>query len=118
LVALIETLRHAPVGFRIADSPFADFRDEGGLFYQRDPKARFADFAGGYLYLGPVRDQRHCRWEEGFITRAMFLRDKPYYEARTGRRLRDASQANEAFRRLWESQEPVRILTPEKTREP
>ena len=106
LAKLIEAVQvargHAPVGFDLADSPFADLRDAGGLEYRRDPGARFSDFATGYLYLKPVGAQEHCSWETGFITRSMFLRDKPYYEAYTGQRLRDAREANQAFRRQWE----------------
>ncbi|RJP41168.1 MAG: RDD family protein, partial [Phycisphaerales bacterium] len=98
LAALIEAVQadrgHAPVAFDLAGSPFADLRDEGGQEYRRDPKARFCDFATGYLYLAPLHAQRHCAWESDFITRSMFLRDKPYYEAYTGRRLRDAQEAD------------------------
>jgi uncharacterized RDD family membrane protein YckC len=106
LAALIEAVQaargRAAVGFDLAGSPFAELRDGGGLEYRRDPGARFADFATGYLYLKPLGAQQHCTWETGFITRAMFLRNKPYYEAQTGRRLRDAQEADQAFRRQWE----------------
>lgn len=110
LVALIEAVQaargDAAVGFDIADSPFAALRDGGGLEFRRDPAARWADLATGYLYLKPLRAQHHCAWETGFITRAMFLRDKPYYEAQTGRRLTDAVEADAALRRQWEDQRP------------
>lgn len=106
LAAMIEAVQatrgHAAVGFDLAGSPFADLRDGGGLEYRRDPAARFSDFVDGYLYLKPLRSQQHCTWETGFITRTMFLRDKPYYEAQTGRRLRDAQEADRAFRQQWE----------------
>ena len=106
LAALIEAVQATrgdiAVGFDLAGSPFADLRDGGGLEYRRDPGARFSDFATGYLYLKPLRAQQHCTWETGFITRSMFLRDKPYYEAYTGRRLRDAQEADRAFRQQWE----------------
>lgn len=105
LAALIETLQaargHQPVGFNLAGSPFADLRDDGGFEYRLDPKARFADFALGYLYLKPLHSQQHCTLEPGFVTRAMFLRDKPYYEARIGGSLRDAAEANELFAQQW-----------------
>lgn len=106
LAALIEAVQatraHAPVGFDVAESPLADLCDVGGLEYRRDPGARFSDIVDGLLYLKPLAAQRHCAWEPGFVTRAMFLADKPYYEAYLGRPLRDAAEADEAFRRCWE----------------
>jgi uncharacterized RDD family membrane protein YckC len=106
LIALIEAVQatrgHTAVGFDLVGSPFADLRDGGGLEYRRDPGARFSDFATGYLYLKPLHAQQHCTWETGFITRSMFLRDKPYYEAYTGRQLRDAQEADRAFRQQWQ----------------
>jgi uncharacterized RDD family membrane protein YckC len=105
LMAAIESAQqargNAPAGFEVTGSPFADLRDEGGLEYRRDPSARFADFADGYIFLKPLAQQRHCTWEPGFITQAMFLRDKPYFEAQTGQCLHNAAEGNAAFQRLW-----------------
>lgn len=106
LVTLIETVQalraNKPVGFSVAASPFANLRDGAGMEYRRDPEARFADFATGYLFLRPISAQHHCAWERGFINQSMFLQDKPYYEAQTGEQLRNAQEADEAFRRKWE----------------
>jgi uncharacterized RDD family membrane protein YckC len=106
LAALIESVHQArgngPSGFEITGSPFADLRDPDGLEYRRDPAARFDEFTDGYIFLKPLAQQRHCSWEPGFITQAMFLRDKPFFEAQTGRTLHNAAEANEAFRQRWE----------------
>lgn len=106
LVALIEAVQalrgNKPIALDVAASPFATLRDGAGLEDRRDPGVCFADFVTGYLYLKPVSAQRHCAWESGFITQSMFLRDKPYYEAQTGKRLPNAQEADAAFRQKWE----------------
>jgi uncharacterized RDD family membrane protein YckC len=100
LTRLIEKLQaqrgDQPCGFDVAGSPLGDL-DATGHAGSNAPDLRFADFAAGYIFLQPVARLKPCIWAPDYITPAMFLRHKPFYEAQVGHRLHDAAEANAAF---------------------
>ena len=53
-----------------------------------------ADVASGYVFLIPSAEREFCDRIPGFISQAMFVRYKPYYEARANRSLKNAEEAN------------------------
>jgi hypothetical protein len=87
-----------PVGFDVVGSPFALLCDDEAAMFRARPSSCFADFAKGYVFLCPIRDQTRCQWVDGYISEEMFVQHKPYYEARCGRALRNAEEANGAYR--------------------
>ena len=56
-----------------------------------------SDRAAGYIYLKPIAEQKRCEWIEGYISETMFAKYKRYYEAKIGKRLNSAEEANKAF---------------------
>lgn len=98
IAALIEEVsaqRHdAPVGFRVDGSPFGLLRDDAALAFRFRPGVCFADLAAGYIYLKPNNNLNRCRWLDDYVSQEMFIKNKPYYEARCRRRLRNAEEAN------------------------
>lgn len=91
----VSALRHnAPVGFHVDGSPFGPLRDSAAPAFRFQPGACFADLAAGYVYLKAEKELDRCRWLEGYVSAEMFIKHKPYYEARCGQRLEDAEQAN------------------------
>ncbi len=94
----IEQIAHrrqdSPVGFDVVGSPFALLRDSDAFFFRHQPGACFSDLAAGYVFLKPIEDQETCDWLEGYISEDMFVNNKPYYEAKCGRKLTSAEEAN------------------------
>ena len=82
------------VGFSVSDSPFRSLRDRSSRYYQRGPAVCFADVAEGYLFLQPVESLTWCSWWDGFVSRTMFGRNRPFYELLCNRKLRDNVEAN------------------------
>jgi len=101
LIHLIEKLQaqrgDQPCGLDVPGSPFADLREAAGDLCRRSSDSRFTNVAAGYLFLQPLARQQRCIWTPGYITPAMFLRDKPYYEALAAHPLHDAVEANALF---------------------
>lgn len=51
------------------------------------------------------RDSKTCVWLEGYISREMFVSNKPFYQTfgrQTGVEIHDAQDANELFARMDE----------------
>ncbi len=94
----IEQIAHRrqdlPVGFDVEGSPFALLRDSDALFFRHQPGACFSDLAAGYVFLKPIENQETCDWLEGYISEDMFVKNKPYCEAKCGRKLASAEEAN------------------------
>lgn len=86
--------QNASFGFDLTNSPFARLRDNSYESFHYQPGVCLADLAGGYIYLKPLDKLEHCQWISGYISREMFVENKPYYEAKCGRELRSAKDAN------------------------
>jgi len=93
----IERRGNAPVGFGVVGSPFARLQDRESSYFQKLPELRFSGLAQGYLYLKPVEELTRCRWQDGYISEAMFVRNRPYYEAECKQSLKNSEAANRAF---------------------
>ena len=96
---------NVPVGFDVSGSPFGDLRNNDSEDYHHYPNLRFADKASGYIYLKPVRELGKCGWLDGYVSKKMFLKNKPYYKAwaRLGEKeANNAQQANEALKWIFE----------------
>jgi uncharacterized RDD family membrane protein YckC len=82
--------KDSPVGFDVVGSPFENLRS--GFPFQAS--VLFADVTPGVVFLANAGTLEPSERIGDFITREMFLRHKPFYEARAGRRLRNAGDAN------------------------
>ena len=80
----------APVGFDVVGSPFENLRS--GFEFQ--VSVLFADVTPGVVFLANGSTLEPSDRIDDFITPEMFLRHKPFYEARAGRSLRNAGDAN------------------------
>ncbi len=58
--------------------------------------------APGYIFLKPCDIQEKCLWVDNFISREMFARNKPYFEATCGRKLNNSEEANEAYKEKYD----------------
>lgn len=102
---LMKERRNVPVGFDVSGSPFGDLRNNDSEDYHHYANLRFADKARGYIYLKPVKELGKCGWLDGYVSRKMFLKNKPYYKAwaRLGEReANNAEEANEALKWIFE----------------
>jgi hypothetical protein len=94
-----------PVGFDVADSPFANLRDSDSEDYAYFPDLSFADKAFGYIYLKPFRKLEKCEWLNGYVSTRMFLDNRPYYKAwaeLVDKEVDNAKEADEAVKYLFE----------------
>ena len=80
----------APVGFDVIGSPFENLRSG----FESQASVLFADVTPGVVFLANAGTLEPSNRIDGFITHEMFLRHKPFYEARAGRSLRNAGDAN------------------------
>jgi uncharacterized RDD family membrane protein YckC len=80
----------SPVGFDVVGSPFENLRSG----FELQASVLFADVTPGVVFLGNASTLEPSNRIDGFITSEMFLRHKPFYEARAGRSLRNAGDAN------------------------
>ncbi len=85
---------NTPVGFDVAGSPFALLRNSNSGYFRFRPGVCFSDVASGYVYLKPENKLKRCEWLSGYISRDMFIRNKPFYEAECGHKLGNADEAN------------------------
>ena len=95
-----------PAGFDVSDSPFGNLRDKNAEDYRFYPNLKFADKACGYIYLKPDDKLGRCQWLPGYISREMFVRNKPYYKAWAkfaDRQVNNEQQADEAFKIMFEN---------------
>ncbi len=72
------------IAFPVADSPFARLRDGQVYEYKSKPGRGLAALASHYLMLMPEKELRECDWMEGFLSRRMLGRNRPYYELMAG----------------------------------
>ncbi len=72
------------IAFTTANSAFAGLRDEEAYEYQSRPGRGLADLASHYIMLMPEKELRECDWMEGFLSRRMLGRNRPYYELMAG----------------------------------
>jgi len=97
---------NTPAGFDVSDSPFENLRDKDAEDYRFYPNLKFADKAFGYIYLKPANKLGKCQWLPGYISREMFVRNKPYYKAWAGfaeKEINNEQQANEALKMIMEN---------------
>jgi len=88
---------NAPVGFDVIGSPLALFRNSDSGYFRSRPGVCFSDVASGYVYLKPKSKLRRCEWLRGYISKDMFIKNKPYYEAECGHKLSNAKEANKGI---------------------
>jgi hypothetical protein len=87
------------VGFDIAGSPWGRLRDPQNANYCNRPGVCLEDTADGYIFLKPFESLTHCEWQPGYISREMFVKNKPFYELMARTKLGDAEAANTAMAR-------------------
>jgi len=86
------------IAFVAADSPFASLRDSQAFGYFGRPLARFSDLVCHYVQLAPSDALEECDWLEGFFTRSMLGRNRPFYEWLAGSPIRDAEDGDRRIR--------------------
>ena len=69
-------------------------RNSDSGYFRFRPGVCFSDVASGYVFLKPENKLKRCEWLSGYISREMFVKNKPFYEAECGRKLRNAKEAN------------------------
>lgn len=97
---------NTPAGFDVSNSPFGNLRDSNSEDYHCYPNLKFADKACGYIYLKPADKLGKCQWLPSYISREMFVRNKPYYKAwakLVNRQVNNEQQANEALKIMFEN---------------
>lgn len=82
------------IAFEVGNSPFAGLRDAASYSYRSQPDRRFADVVSAYIMLAPCSALEPCDWLDGFLSRRMFGRNKPFYEMICQRKLTDHHEAN------------------------
>lgn len=87
------------VGFQVASSPFALLRDSTAAHFLLQPGLALEDITPRYIVLDRIAAQTRCEWWDSYITTEMLGRYRPYYEAKVGQPLADATEANRAFSR-------------------
>jgi uncharacterized RDD family membrane protein YckC len=90
------------IAFTVADSPFAKLRDGEVYEYKSKPGRGLAELASHYLMLMPEKELQECDWMEGFLSRRMLGRNRPYYELLAGGSIDDLNDPRiaEGARRL------------------
>jgi uncharacterized RDD family membrane protein YckC len=88
---------NVPVGFDVVGSPFALLRNSNSGYFRFRPGVCFSDVASGYVYLKPKNKLKRCEWLSGYISREMFVKNKPFYEAECGHKLNNAKEANKGI---------------------
>jgi hypothetical protein len=88
---------NTPVGFDVVGSPFALLRNSDSGYFRFRPGVCFSDVASGYVYLKPVNKLKRCEWLSGYISRDMFVKNKPFYEGECGHKLNNAKEANKGI---------------------
>ncbi len=68
------------IGFDIAGSPCGHWFDSTSRFGSPGNISVFEDHASGYIFLVPEERLSNCTWIQGFITKEMYGRNKPFYE--------------------------------------
>ena len=79
-----------PVGFDVVGSPFENLRSG----FESQLGVLLSDVTPGVVFLGDASALEPSNRIDDFITPRMFILHKPFYEARAGRSLRDAAEAN------------------------
>lgn len=71
---------HNPVGFDVEEGPFTTIRDSNCWEFS-DPQLGLGDIATGYIYLAPLKEINKCDWVPDYISRAMYVANKPFYKS-------------------------------------
>lgn len=103
---IMEKREHVPVAFDVADSPFGKLRDNRSQDYNSLPGLRFADKICAYIYLKPLKKLNKCQWLEGYVSKEMFVTNKPYYKAWANlveMQANNVKEANNALKVIFES---------------
>lgn len=97
---------NVPAGFDVLDSPFGNLRDNRSSDYHYYPHIGFADKVCGYIYLKPAGELKKCEWLPGYVSKEMFVSNKPYYQAwarLAKRQVNNEHEANEVLKMLFEN---------------
>jgi len=103
---VMEERGNVPAGFDVSSSPFANLRDGNSKDYRYYSGLRFADKAYGYIYLKPAKELKKCEWLPGYISKEMFVANKPYYKAwarLADKQVNNEQEVNEVLKMLFEN---------------
>lgn len=84
---------HAPVGFNMQDSPFANILVP--VYKEGAPDVPWSRLAEGYLYLGSRASFHRNTPIKGFVDEELFHKYKQYYEVDYGRNFNSAEEVDE-----------------------
>lgn len=90
----VDDQRLAPIGFCTKESPFAYLRDSCNDLFRYQPKVAFSDIAPGYIYFKSQGKLENCRWTDNYVSKEMFIKYKPYYEAKYKHKFESANAIN------------------------
>lgn len=89
------------VGFTLAGSPFGLLRDTASFPLSRHPALALQDLYEGMVFLNPGERLRRCGWTENYISKAMFMRYKPFYCSKFGQDFTGPDEVNLFFESLF-----------------
>ena len=90
----VDYQRLAPIGFSTKESPFANLRDSNNVLFRYQPQVAFSDIAPGYIYFKSQDKLENCRWLDNYVSKEMFIKYKPYYEAKYKHKFESANGIN------------------------
>lgn len=95
---------HAPVGFDVVNSPYANLRDRFSSYFYFQPSVRFSDLSRGFIYLMPWRELTWATWMEGYISQDLYDNNKiyrMYYDLLYSREWKNARDIDNWYRDEW-----------------
>jgi uncharacterized RDD family membrane protein YckC len=83
------------IGFTVAGSPYAMLRDSGSYYFKNQSKITFNDIAQGVIYIKPKVGDSKKIWLSHYVSDAMFVKYKPFYEAKLKQKFKNAQSIND-----------------------
>jgi hypothetical protein len=97
LESSVQRSKFRQIGFDVLNSPFGILRDSSSEYFRDRPKISFSDIARGYLYLNPIDSLVHCKFIQDFVSKEMFINEKPFFETVAGRSFKNVSELNRFY---------------------
>lgn len=97
LETVIQKSKFKQIGFDVNSSPFAEIRDSSDDNFKNRSMIDFSDIATGYFYLVPIDSLVKCKFIPNFVTQKVFIKEKSFFEAVSGRSFKNVSELNKFF---------------------
>ena len=74
------------------------WRDKSYFIFGKYPSIVFEDLFDGFVYIAPRTKMQECSWTDNYISKEMFMRYKPFYEAKFKQKFSNADDVNAYFK--------------------